>query len=47
MHKKSRIILLFPLLFLLITIQVVFSYWNGEQRVPPRDVIVTVVDSQL
>ena len=47
MHKKNRINLLFPLLFILITFQVVFAYWNGEQRLPPRDVIVTVVDNQL
>ena len=47
MQKKSRIILVFPLLFLLITFQVVFAYWNGEQRLPPREVIVKVVDNQL
>ena len=47
MQKKSRIILVFPLLFLLITFQVVFAYWNGEQRLPPREVIVKVVDNPL
>ena len=45
MQKKSRIILIFPILFVLISLQTAFAYWNGEDRFPPREVVTIVEDS--
>jgi len=46
MQKKNRIILLFPLLFLLITVQAAIFYWNGEEKYPPQETVtINVADS--